>query len=322
MSVTYKQFSHEKIKEANSSTAKDTESAFLFIVKVLILIIESGALHDRRKLLDIRVRSDLLDVAYKDLLHSLTLRTSISILIPAVRTKAPVYVFNKEFFQLLRRANMDALTFGNLPQEFTGVFSIPETDIGNGVIDEIFVYCGSENALIPHLNGVAELSMPLTGKIVAFSWIYKKEGTLGYFWMPIDKDPNLNIRHNATSKAIDYIDDRSLETKTGEDAEALYSTLNEFLLSLLVYVNSGDPDMREFQIPKEFHSRGKHKKHKKTDRDIKIHRVGFEWKKYEGPEQWDVAPHWRQQRYGEGLQLTKAVFIKEQVRQRQLKKAN
>lgn len=100
------------------------------------------------------------------------------------------------------------------------------------------------------------------------------------------------------------------------DPDATQHHMTAQLLKLMIYIHSGDPDLRYLQKPKGPGDRKAQVKEFGHFYNESVFHVGFEWKKSRifSVDSTRVRGHWRWQPYGPGRQRVKLTFVEEHER--------
>jgi hypothetical protein len=247
-----------------------------------------------------------------------------------VREPAEAYVFSKEFFPVLMKTRIRELSWDMIPDNFLGVFRFPAPliDQDGDRIKEVMVCIKPreqvERDRFKILEGVGSrvlslywMTSPISGptgagfvvqvlpdgkeKIIPETWNSK---FIENGWLP--------------SKAIG----EDLIYKTADfNSEELSYVVS--ILKALIYVCSGNPDLRDEKNPIRYQSENSQtpvRAHKEFSQ-LNFKRVGWNWMK--SPEYktdaWGVEPHMRFQPYGPGRTQYRWIMVKEHERQRRKK---
>jgi hypothetical protein len=240
------------------------------------------------------------------------------------------YRINSEFFNDFANIKLDRLSFYHLPTAFSGHIDLPEylTDLEGNRFNSFFVAVDRLSKLESLIDGVPGIGRgafdkyPHDDLAVLFSYMDRSTGVMGYLIRPFPKDRSMLISESLVgSRIVSSMESDELgfavEREVGEIAG--YPDYQRFLFNILVYLHSGQPDIRTVkQIPKLRGGAGSKVANK--DRDLSLHEillVNYSWKKQPlyMTGKWDVRMHERELRGREG-ESPRLVFVKAHVRER------
>ena len=204
------------------------------------------------------------------------------------------YVVAEKFYSEFKHLSLDGLRFTDLPDDFIGYIDLKDNEIEGA--SKFFIWIGSYEEY--------PVETDIQHSLEDHTDICINIGGLG---------------KNTCFATKFIIPETPLTIKELFDAENTGSGPLIELVKLMIYIETGQPDIREFK--NEIRYRGQGKKPVKKDRDLAtgtINLVGFGWKKpvIYGLDSWPVKGFFRSQRHGPGNSLLKIIYIDEQVRSR------
>ena len=288
----------------------------------------------------------------------LTLSNLAQFFSPFYQTSAPLYVVSNDFRKALLDTKLSELTHGHLPKRFCGIIRLDGlTDPFGETITEIAVFIGSLEHFAPE-ETISFTWLSTEGNWRS-SWALVAHGddsierSLKDGLFAGNELQAKNVITNLHNRALlcgfssiesmlsdDYEGLRSIKAlrKSVEGSGLLEQNENSqqlldswiktqtFIFNVLAYINSGDPDLREFKQPqkKDFSSSGEWNEKRKLMNWSPVFNVGFGWNKTPlyTQDEWDVIPHFRWQRFGVNLSQAKLIFIEGHRRQRKAQEAS
>lgn len=234
------------------------------------------------------------------------------------------YVFAKEFFHVLQSVNVDNVTWDMISKEFSAAirFPVPILDFEGDSIAEIVVCMTSqEKRLSIAHHGVID-SNNRGRNVLAISWTTEK-GAVGHIIQntPIDESEKISKSWNKDITIFGQgIAAVNATIEARKNAKDFNQEFEATVLRCLIYIFSGEPDLREFKNDIRYQSptsRTPVKAHKDLAEGV-IYRVGFNWLKEANytVNEWGVKPHLRYQPYGPGRAQYKLILVREHTRQR------
>lgn len=244
--------------------------------------------------------------------------------------KPDYYVIQKEFYTKFLKVNLNNLKFKHLPESFIGYIKlpIPIIDSDGSKYHHIYVYIGDADNFFPSTKdalahiwrtsgnqlvdvGSKLMQVALVANAPSEYAEYSLEGEIRTFGMRLPKDGDMLIE-DLISKSTDTIVYNPMSITSSVVG---YPDYLKQIISLLLYINSGDPDIRDFQNtvkwPNQKRKPLRQSETLSTLDNIKL--VGFHWKKeilksYSAIS-WEVDGHFRWQRHGHQLSLVKLIWI-------------
>lgn len=216
------------------------------------------------------------------------------------------YVFTKEFWPVLRKTSIKNISWDALPEHFTATIRWPEPlrDSDGDRIEQIMVAIRPKAAL----EAVRKTKFKTEdgeGSRVLIAWWLCHTGAGGYFCQMIPDRTDRIIPDNwsRVMRRNSRLSPWYFETAEEYDNDSHIVDL----VKSLIYVSSGDPDLRSERNPIKYKN-GKSsqpvRKHKDFS-EVEFHRVGWNWKKMMerraaeySKDSWPVEPFPRYQPYG------------------------
>jgi hypothetical protein len=264
---------------------------------------------------------------------------------------APVYVLGKNFFDDLSDSDVGDVTVSVLPESFRGVLKFPKPlyDQDGYQFDEVMVVLDRAD-LVEKVVGITKGAVTLRERVLrgddiddyylGMCWHAKGPVGLqpgeskprakidaGYFSTFLPKDKSIKIaelfdRHQYRTLGAHNIGtlDMIFEASRSVLSDGYTKSMNS-LFAALVYVLSGQPDLRFYKNPvrtQSPQSRTPIKADKHLSSAVDIHLVNYSWKKDPVYKKgvWRVRWHKRLQPYGPDKKLTKLVYIQQHWRER------
>ncbi len=330
-----RKFLPERIDEAIDPKLKVSNT---LLYSVLASLAKTGkyeldAATYRRKL-DINAPRELSDLAMVQNIQKFATDTKMhSLIFNFVLFKSEGYkryVFASDFFDVLQQVSVENVTYAMLPKELSAVirFPSPISDTGDDHITEACISITSA-ATRRRLGSVGVKSSDRDDKLfLSVSWI-TVSGRNGHWldFFPDDltrKVMDEEVRKQSSSPANTSIfrngvpsDDVDLPGKSYKKGD---EKLVDPIIRCLIYLCSGQPDLREFRNEIKYQSptsRTPIKAHKELTEEV-IYRVGFNWMKdpiYK-TDAWSVKPYLRYQPCGPGLTQYRLIMVREHMRHR------
>lgn len=229
------------------------------------------------------------------------------------------YVVDKDFFRCFKQISLDKVQFKHLPRDQYGYIELPEKLIdedGDGIKGFFFSICKVTEWYNSDKNQSAEIlakhKYDFDGAEYCFSlaWFFEN-GAVGFATHPI-ADDEIYIKDFLKTSMFTHSD----VTRDIKDEVSYVDGFNPacaVMINLLAYLNSGDPDLRQYRNPIKYRSPTSTKPVRKdqelTQKDLTL--LGFNWKKSAlyTKESWYVPPYWANRRYGPGRELEKLVLV-------------
>lgn len=248
--------------------------------------------------------------------------------LPGVNPK--FYVAQKDFLKDFYRVSLKNLRFRDL-KDICGYIHLPLpiTDNDGTAYKDIYFFLGNnkdfmntgEYKSFHSLN--YEVDMDRTLVVASFS----DDGAQRSLSVPCPKDENMSLE-------VVFKDIADMHTSLSPTAVLSCSKFNtpedtgfcgmsEKLVSLLVYLGSGQPDIREFRNTVRYGNRNKKRPVAASHPNLSalpIQLVGYNWLKerevHYSTGEWGVKSHPRWQRCGEGFKDVKLIWVKEHTKKR------
>jgi hypothetical protein len=236
----------------------------------------------------------------------------------------PAYVFAKEFFEDLLTVDVTRLAYSMFPIGFSGVFRFPRPiqDEEGDSFQEVCVTVLEATELEDLLGLIVEKDYGPSGKglvsverCLLFSWpVIGKRSFGGLFLAAPD---NLRLV-DSLSRGWDRVEEGVMvDRKYNVNDHGGYVRT---ILTAMVYVLSGQPDLREHRnvIKKQSPTSQTPVKADKSLSPLPIKLVGYNWKKLPsyGTGVWNVRPFLRFQPCGPGRSEVKLILVREHERRR------
>lgn len=244
---------------------------------------------------------------------------------------APAYVMSKDFFDDLSEVDISRVNFAFLPEKVRGLIKFPMKlkDDDGCEFDEVFFAIDELKnvfTVVPEKLRYGNQEVKISDKFLGFAWHTPNKGHKGldpaHLLIPIPEDKSVKIRDAFTSMKIrnHVVSPETLASKSFSRMGDHYHDHNRLMLTALVYILSGQPDLRDFQNPIRYQSPTSQtpvKSDKGLSR-VKINLVGYNWKKLPRYNQavWNVRPYPRMQPYGPGRSQLKLILVREHQRKR------
>lgn len=233
------------------------------------------------------------------------------------RHKGKNYIVDKEFFQSFKQISLEKVQFKHIPKNVYGFMELPEI-IQDNDGDKIKGFFFSTPACLEWYNSdknqaaeiLREYGYKMNNATHCFSmaWFYENGG-VGFSTHPIG-EPDVFIKDFL--KDCRYTEAFIFRNETKTQVNGFQPEI-ALMINLLAYLNSGDPDLREFRNKINYRSPNSTKVSRKdqnlSQSDITL--IGFNWKKSPlyTKESWYVPPYWANRRYGVGRKLEKLVLV-------------
>jgi len=245
-----------------------------------------------------------------------------SLLVPYFSEKKDdrkIYVIQKDFFSRFKKIDMRELRFQHLPQNMTGYVELPETikDEDGMNINGFFFYIGDiDKAANPVWHPKQQKPYIISNKVIGFSYFSDTFKENAFSWTHVPED--LSIRVVDSHKDVKVIVSGLDGIK--EDVTSTYPEHLAIMYNLLAYLNTGDPDIRNFKNNLRYQS-STSTKPIKADKHLSnsnIIQVGFSFKKenLSHVDEWYSMPYMRWQKCGAGLMDIKLVYVKGSIKHR------
>jgi hypothetical protein len=245
---------------------------------------------------------------------------------------APSYVIGKDFFEDLAEIDISRVNFSFLPEKARGLIKFPKKLKDDGFsceFDEImFVIDDIKNifADVPEKISNVASEIKTSGRFLGFArhTPNKKYRSLDPWHMIIQIPLDNTVKIRDAFRWMDFknrkISPTTLEMITFSKEGDHYHDCNRLILTTLVYILSGQPDLRDFKNPIRYQSLTS-KTPVRADKGlsrVKINLVGYNWKKLPRYNQavWNVRPFPRMQPYGPGRSQLKLILVREHQRKR------
>lgn len=242
-----------------------------------------------------------------------------SMLIPYFKAKKEdrkIYVIAQDFFSKFKHVNLAALQFKHLPENLTGYVELPEIilDDEGMEIKGFFFYIGERKNICSAVWPDPKQDKPyeVTDKVICFGYSDPQLTTNGFAWthIPVNQDIRIEDSHkNVEMISLSVIDSLDIVESVRND----YPKHLAIMFNILAYLNTGEPDIREFKNPVRYQSPTS-KTPVKADKhlsDTKIVQVGFSFKKERlaHTDEWAVLPFMRWQPCGKGLSEIRLTYV-------------
>jgi hypothetical protein len=229
------------------------------------------------------------------------------------------FVFQKDFFKILMKTKIMDFTWNLLPEEFLGVLRFPSPILdqeGDPISDVAVAIMPRDKAEQARGARYSDITDGIGSKVF-WCWFEYNNDHLGFFDQLIPDDGQLKITDTWSRRFYDSRSVHTTPTIRTDDIEKERPHLFE-ILKAIVYINSGDPDLREFRNKIRFQSKDSktpvkdHKPYSLVDYQV----VGYNWMKdrEHNVDSWGVEPFLRRQRIGPGRTGWKYVMVKEHTR--------
>ncbi len=209
------------------------------------------------------------------------------------------YSISEDFYSEFKKLSLDQLKFSDLPEKFIGFVDFKNHNIEG--CSKFFIWLGSLSDYPVDYKIHHELDNH-TDTCINIGGIGEERFIASNFILP-KTDISIKEFMDKESKADTPLSEAFLE-----------------ICKIIIYIISGQPDIRDYQNSIRF--RGSGQKPVNKDRDLhrgNIKLVGFGWKKPKiyGLDSWPVKGHFRPQRFGPNNSQLKIIYISDQVRKRQ-----
>jgi len=245
------------------------------------------------------------------------------------------YSIAGDFFNDFVNVDMKKLRFSHLPADLAGTVRLPRT-----LTDPKHHYCFDEfifhSGPGPYYSKEAweiyrskdieegfefDESLPTSAKHLTFAWMDKKPSKEGYsYFKLVERYPGQTLeeawKESSKNAEKDIREKGGLGVALKDDC---YIGLKKLLINTLVYINSGNPDLRPFKNRIRYDSvTGKPKSQFQSLTEKEIQIVGYGWKKlpkYQ-KDSWYSSPHMGWRRCGKNWSEVKLCFIKGSMKKR------
>lgn len=212
-----------------------------------------------------------------------------------------VYVVCKDFLECFSEVNFDLVQYRHLIRNSMGFVKLPYPikDSRGFMFSGFFFYCGPKSEIVnPVYQANISRSYDVTDEVIALAYIRDDFNFFTFHCLPFPVDETISIEK--TYRGVQYALGGE---KPGSKADTVFvdEYFEHFKLmhNLLVYLNTGKPDLREFKNPIKYQSPTS-KKLTKSSKELSrsdIVEVGFGYmkEKLQHTESWTSKPHlgWR-----------------------------
>lgn len=238
-----------------------------------------------------------------------------------------LYRVSPDFFKVFSTVSFKDIHTDALPTNLCGFCQLPEemTDEQGDKFDGFYFFSGPGRF---YLGGQQHWHKSILGitsdkvvvgddtNILGFGW-YDKTGNCNFAVMPFNGNETLQ---DIFSNSEFVIKDTFLTRKQKVILEDGFLPHLRVMTNLLIYLNSGNPDLREFRNTIKYQSPTSQTPVRK-DKELTllpITLVGFGYKKSPMYEKdfWEQPPYWGHRRYGPGRTLRRYMLIKGSIKQR------
>jgi hypothetical protein len=244
----------------------------------------------------------ILDAFEKDIVNYTTLST-ISPYYRQPINERKVYVVCKDFLDTFLTANFSLVQYRHLLRNACGYIKLPcpvKDHIGH-LFSGFFFYVGPKHQIQnPVFKANIYRPYPTTDEVVAFAYITDDFNHLTFHCLPFPVDETLSIEKNY--QEVTFVLGKEMPSLTVDNQTTVtndYNSGHKLMHNLLVYLNTGKPDLRGFINPIKYQSPTS----TKLTRDSKelsrsdIVEVGFSYLKdrLQHTDSWTSKPHmgWR-----------------------------
>jgi len=258
------------------------------------------------------------------------------------------YVIQKDFLSKFLKTKLDSVRFSDLPKHLTGYIKlpIPIQDSDGDQFNHVYFFVGqdkdffqiknwrygTENAKANTKTETAlwsalecRSSLEKSDRLIQIVLVQDpdpefasitSEKAVRTFGIRFPKDDTIAIQDLLSGKLESDYNNNNSQVKLG------YPDYLRIVINLILYINTGDPDIRDFQnkikIPGE--KKPKPIRHSDSLSNLQVKLVGYNWKKNiiktYSLSSWQRSGHFRWQRHGKGLSLVKLIWIDDQTLQR------
>jgi len=253
-----------------------------------------------------------------------------SVIKPLPEVKPKFYVAQKDFLKDFYKISLKNLRFKDL-KDICGYIHLPlpVTDNDGTAYKDIYFFLGSPKDFMNtgEYKSFCSRNYEVDQDRILLVASFSDDGAQRSLSVPCPKDENMTMEeafkdvedaHTALSPTA-VISGKDFHTPDDPG----FCGMSEKLVSLLVYLGSGQPDIREFRNTIRYGNRNKKRPVPASHPNLSslpIQLVGFNWLKerevhYKTGE-WGVRSHPRWQRCGEGFQDVKLIWVKEHTKKR------
>jgi len=229
-----------------------------------------------------------------------------------------IYVLNKDFYNSFLEVNFDLIQYRHLIRNAMGFVKLPYpiADSDGDEFTGFFFFSGSKHEIEnPNFRAIMDKPYPLSDDVVGFAYLKEDFTVPAFHWSPFPVDGTIRIEEgilNVRSISVTgnsrglNLDGKDLEEVIKQNPDVYKETVTnnypkhlKLMYNLMVYLNTGKPDLREFRNPFKYLSPTS----KKLTRESKelsrsdIVEVGFGYmkEKLQHAESWASKPHlgWR-----------------------------
>lgn len=166
--------------------------------------------------------------------------------------KSKSFLLGTDFFSDFRNVKLSKLAFHHLPEAFSGFIALPEplTDLEGNSFRGFFAVVAPLSLLEGLVSGVSNAifgKYPYDDLAALFSYIDERTGVTGYLVRPFPKDRSMLISESLEGSHIhSAFKTDELGLSVDEDGGVIegYPEYQRILFNSLVYVASGQPDIR------------------------------------------------------------------------------
>lgn len=166
--------------------------------------------------------------------------------------KSKSFLLGDNFFSDFKKVKLSRLAFHHLPEAFSGFMSLPEplTDLEGNSFRGFFCVVAPLSLLEGLVSGLSNQTFdkyPHDDLAALFSYLDESTGKTGYLIRPFPKDRSMLISESLEGSRINSsLKTDELGLSINEDGGAIegYPEYQRILFNSLVYVASGQPDIR------------------------------------------------------------------------------
>ena len=222
------------------------------------------------------------------------------------KAKGKIYVINPEFFKVFVKTKLDKVQYKHVPKNLSGFVHLPFT-INDGVhnLDSFFFYCGPKKNLVNRYLQIAHHDAepyPYSDHCVAIAYTDVDELSMNYTFRMFPIDENMVVKDSFRNTKF-----RRAETPFNEKTvvqEDGYTGHNSVFFNILLYLNMGQPDLRNFRNTINFRGNSTTKvvnaDKNLSRKDLVLVGFGFKKKFMSHTDSWNRSAHMGWRRCGKG----------------------
>ena len=225
------------------------------------------------------------------------------------------YSIAKDFFDDFKDVSLENALFSHLPQECCGVVKLPYPLVSvedDYCFDEFLFFSGSRPAYYGDLADLTTTSEMPTYRQLSIAWKDRSPARTGFsFFSLAETTPNMTLEDAWRESWKPENNTNNINYRVGRGQKI--ASIKAIMINLLVYINSGRPDIRSHRNEIRYNSVTKEPRSnykQLTEHDVKL--VGYTWKKmpHYHADLWFSKPHFGWRRCGKNWSELTYTYIR------------